>query len=205
MATPTENCSLQPCEESWPSCHTAGKLISHVNPVISENDLLVLNPPRFQSLQGWSCGMSSVQLSPAPSSLGSSHEELSITVTAPPWPAEVWHCFQSGVLVKINDPTVGSDGMWKASDELAQSLRSSDWPQLLRLEGIQEVKSGVLLSFACLASCSSGAVRWEGDLVAQCHVDHVFYVRDKGELLLLCRCMCVCIVNMLLTLFQLKY
>lgn len=44
----------------------------------------------------------SVLLSPAPSSLGSSREELSVGDTARlttqpyPWPSPVWHCFQPG-------------------------------------------------------------------------------------------------------------
>ncbi|XP_063222306.1 HMG box-containing protein 1-like [Bacillus rossius redtenbacheri] len=110
-------------------------------------------------------GSSTVQLSPAPSSLGDSREELA-------WPSAGWHCFQSGVLVKVDGQAGGTGGAWKASEELGQSWQCPDWLRLLRLENVQEAGGSFVLSFSCLGAA--------GQVTARCDADHVLYVRDKG-------------------------
>nr|CAD7446432.1 unnamed protein product [Timema bartmani] len=120
----------------------------------------------------WSPTVSSVLLSPAPSSLGSSREELS---TWPPQP--VWHCFQQGSLLKVDCLHGGTSGVWRLAEDLKLL---PDWLIALRLEHAEETDVGaVRLRFTCL-----GPTGWEGEIMAQCHAHHAFYVQDKGENLL---------------------
>nr|CAD7433948.1 unnamed protein product [Timema monikensis] len=116
----------------------------------------------------WSPTVSSVLLSPAPSSLGSSREELSA------WPPQpVWHCFQPGSLLKIDCLHGGTSGVWRLAEDLKLL---PDWLIALRLEHTEETDVGALrLRFTCL-----GPTGWEGEIMAQCHAHHAFYVQDKG-------------------------
>lgn len=112
---------------------------------------------------------SSAMLSPAPSSLGSSREELTCDPRNLPWPPPVWHCFMSGTLIQI--PYVNSGLQWLLVDDLAHSRIVYDWPGRLRIKQLisnnNDTHTIVFSSF-------------EGELIAQCLNSHMFYEKDRG-------------------------
>lgn len=124
----------------------------------------------------WITG-TSVLLSPAPSSLGSSREELSLGDTARlmtqpyPWPSPVWHCFQPGVLLKLDLPNGDTSGAWKLAEEISKSV--PDWSGALRVEHVSEVDGRIKIRFTCQE-------QWQGEVTAQCNLNHTFYIQDRG-------------------------
>nr|CAD7408923.1 unnamed protein product [Timema cristinae] len=91
----------------------------------------------------WSPTVSSVLLSPAPSSLGSSREELSA------WPPQpVWHCFQPGSLLKIDCLHGGTSGVWRLAEDLKLL---PDWLIALRLEHTEETDVGAITAAVYLS------------------------------------------------------
>ncbi|PSN39909.1 hypothetical protein C0J52_07951 [Blattella germanica] len=128
----------------------------------------------------WITG-TSVMLSPSPSSLGSSREELNagdpsrLTVLPSghlvPWPSPVWHCFQPGVLLKLDLPHGGTAGAWKLAEDLSKSL--PDWLGALQVEEITELEGSCQILFKCQE-------HWQGEVMSQCLQHHTFYIRDKG-------------------------
>ncbi|XP_033606920.1 HMG box-containing protein 1 isoform X2 [Cryptotermes secundus] len=119
----------------------------------------------------------SVLLSPAPSSLGSSREELNVGDTARltthlyPWPSPVWHCFQPGVRLKLDLPNLDTSGAWKLAEELSKYV--PDWLGALQVEQVLEVDGGIRIHFTCQE-------QWQGEVVAQCNLNHTFYIKDRG-------------------------
>ncbi|KAJ9590691.1 hypothetical protein L9F63_016207 [Diploptera punctata] len=121
----------------------------------------------------WITG-TSVMLSPSPSSLGSSREELNAVVPTnhhTPWPSPVWHCFQPGVLLKLDLPQGGTSGGWKLAEDLCKSFPG--WLGPLQVEEVTEMDGGCTIHFKCQE-------QWQGEIIAQCHLHHTFYIRDKG-------------------------
>ncbi|KDR16774.1 HMG box-containing protein 1-like isoform X2 [Zootermopsis nevadensis] len=119
----------------------------------------------------------SVLLSPAPSSLGSSREELNpgdtvrLTMHLYPWPSPVWHCFQPGVLLKLDLPNGGTSGAWKLAEELSKFV--PDWLGALQVEQVSEIDGGIMIRFTCQEQC-------QGEVTAQCNLYHTFYIKDRG-------------------------
>lgn len=112
----------------------------------------------------------SALLSPAPSSLGSSREELSWNL---PWPPPVWHCFMSGTLIQIPHPRHPSSPVqWLLVDDLAHSGIVFDWPGRLRIKQLISNPSSDTHTIV-FSTC-------EGELVAQCRSSHMFYDKDRG-------------------------
>ncbi|XP_067009516.2 HMG box-containing protein 1 [Anabrus simplex] len=198
--------SSQSCPISSPHLVNNSTTRSHLNPMISTPSEVVPlcespgirshypNSPCWSPTLGplspshWMS--TSVLLSPAPSSLGSSREELntggditrlnnSSTSNIYPWPPPAWHCFQPGTLLKVDTPKGGTGGVWRLAEELSLTKLSPDLVGPLRVEQIEHLERGVLRM--CL-SCVGHMVQnsWEGDVVAQCHFLHTFYVKDKG-------------------------
>uniref|UniRef100_A0A8D8QDB0 HMG box-containing protein 1 n=1 Tax=Cacopsylla melanoneura TaxID=428564 RepID=A0A8D8QDB0_9HEMI len=108
---------------------------------------------------------SSALLSPAPSSLGSSREELNWNL---PWSPPVWHCFMSGTLIQIPK----QNHQWLLVDDLANSRIVFDWPGRLRIKQLISNSSNDTHTIV-FSSC-------EGELVAQCRNSHMFYDKDRG-------------------------
>ncbi|KAL1463022.1 hypothetical protein WDU94_014814, partial [Cyamophila willieti] len=111
----------------------------------------------------------SALLSPAPSSLGSSREELNWNL---PWSPPVWHCFMSGTLIQIPK----QNHQWLLVDDLANSRIVFDWPGRLRIKQLISNSSNDTHTIV-FSSC-------EGELVAQCRNSHMFYDKDRGWLCL---------------------
>ncbi|XP_069704516.1 HMG box-containing protein 1-like [Periplaneta americana] len=145
------------------------------SPTLTSNSFLSPSP---SSPSHWIAN-TSVLLSPAPSSLGSSREELSdnnrLTAASSsqtnPWPAPVWHCFQPGVLLKLDLPHAGTAGVWKLAEELSKSL--PDWLGALQVEQIAEMDGNIKIRFKVQE-------QWQGEITAQCHMQHTFYIKDRG-------------------------
>lgn len=115
---------------------------------------------------------SSALLSPAPSSLGSSREELAdaakhvtkFTPWACPWPPPMWHCFQPGTRLKLG-------GCWRAIEEMINC--PPEWPGDLLVERMTYVRENVIqISFCALSSC--------GEIIAEVATCHTFLVKDRG-------------------------
>ncbi|XP_075225572.1 HMG box-containing protein 1-like [Lycorma delicatula] len=116
----------------------------------------------------------SVLLSPAPSSLGSSREELATDSTrvSPlyqtrlwglPWPPPVWHCFQSGTKLKVGS-------VWCTVEEMGPC--PVDWPSELKVEQMTLHDSSVIISFSSPLMLNS--------ILAEVSRAHAFLVKDRG-------------------------
>uniref|UniRef100_A0A1B6JE19 HMG box-containing protein 1 n=1 Tax=Homalodisca liturata TaxID=320908 RepID=A0A1B6JE19_9HEMI len=112
-----------------------------------------------------STGASSVLLSPAPSSLGSSREELTDSAKHLkfmswnyPWPPPAWHCFQSGVRVKVG-------GCWRPVEEM------TTYPGELLVERVSLTTSSQI---TCCALSS------RSEVVVDITPCHPLLVKDRG-------------------------
>lgn len=142
----------------------------------------------------WLNGSPSALLSPAPSSLGSSQEDLRLSAPLPlssvsnlvyegdpwrlPWPYPVWHCFQMGTLLRfsIND----SDIVLRAEEvnqcsDLQYLTPERLGPLLVQSITPQESSNGVVdVKFSCVAPVA------DVKIVATCYSHHTFLVMEKG-------------------------
>ena len=76
-----------------------------------------------------------------------------------------------GVLLKLDVPQGGTTGGWKLAEDLCKSL--PDWLGPLQVEEFTEMEGGCTILFKCQE-------QWQGEVVAQCHIHHIFYIREKG-------------------------
>ncbi|XP_054263527.1 HMG box-containing protein 1-like [Macrosteles quadrilineatus] len=111
----------------------------------------------------------SVLLSPAPSSLGSSREELADSRLVHrfgswkcPWPSPVWHCFQSGVRVKVG-------GCWRLVEQMPSF--PNDWSGELLVERVTPSPTPQVVC------CSLSSY---GEVIAEVTPCHPFLVKDRG-------------------------
>ncbi|XP_034244788.1 HMG box-containing protein 1-like isoform X2 [Thrips palmi] len=142
----------------------------------------------------WLNGSPSALLSPAPSSLGSSQEDLRLPAPLPlssvsnlvyesdpwrlPWPYPVWHCFQMGTLLRFS--INNSDIVLRAEEvnqcnELQYYTPERVGPLLV--QSISPKDTGVVdITFSCVAPGLSADIK----LVATCYSHHTFLVMEKG-------------------------
>ncbi|XP_039284732.1 HMG box-containing protein 1 isoform X2 [Nilaparvata lugens] len=126
-----------------------------------------------------STNSSSVLLSPAPSSISSSREELADSTRASPffhtrlwglpWPPPIWHCFQPGSKVKLGS-------VWCNVEEMGAC--PVDWPQELKVEQIAIGDTSVVLSL-CAVTADRGLTT-DRMLTAEVSSVHAFLVKDRG-------------------------
>uniref|UniRef100_A0A1B6MML3 HMG box domain-containing protein n=1 Tax=Graphocephala atropunctata TaxID=36148 RepID=A0A1B6MML3_9HEMI len=112
-----------------------------------------------------STSASSVLLSPAPSSLSSSREELADSTKHLkfvswnfPWPPPIWHCFQTGVRVKVG-------GCWRPVEEM------TTYPGEMLVERVS-LSPSPQVTCCALSSCS--------EVVADLIPCHPLLVKDRG-------------------------
>ncbi|XP_018903884.1 HMG box-containing protein 1 [Bemisia tabaci] len=140
----------------------------------------------------------SVLLSPAPSSVGSSREELLLESVRVPslshyYPQQifpVWHCFISGTKIKLpakaGESNLNNDD-WRLVDDLPHSKLRPDWPGKLTVEqifiikndwkkvedGWKKVEEGSTFDFRIKFSCP------DGELEALCLGSQMFFTTDN--------------------------
>lgn len=152
-------------------------------------------PPHMAS--HWLNGASSALLSPAPSSLGSSQEDLRHGATSLPlssvpslvyesnpwrlpWPYPVWHCFQLGTILHFSfdnsDVTLRAEDVHQ-SGELQFLTPERFGP--LRVKNItpSDTHSGFAdVTFSCVTPGIASNVK----VLASCYLYHTFLVMEKG-------------------------
>lgn len=78
----------------------------------------------------------------------------------------------TGVRLKLDLPNGGTSGAWKLAEELSKSV--PDWLGALQVEQVSEVDGGMKIHFICQE-------QWQGEVVAQCNLNHTFYIKDRGQ------------------------
>jgi hypothetical protein len=78
----------------------------------------------------------------------------------------------TGVLLKLDLPNGGTSGAWKLAEELSKSV--PEWLGALHVEQVSEVDGGIRIHFTCQE-------QWQGEVVAQCNLNHTFYIKDRGQ------------------------
>lgn len=71
-------------------------------------------------------------------------------------------------------PNGGTSGTWKLAEELSKSV--PDWLGALQVEQVAEVEGGIKIHFICQE-------QRQGEVVAQCNLNHTFYIKDRGQLI----------------------
>ncbi|XP_026280959.1 HMG box-containing protein 1 [Frankliniella occidentalis] len=144
----------------------------------------------------WFNGSPSALLSPAPSSLGSSQEDLRHAHSLPlssvsslmyesdpwrlPWPYPVWHCFQMGTLLKFSinssEITLRAEEVHQCSELQFLTPERLGQLRVQRINPLETPISVVEITF------SSGSPSVAGDfkLVATCYSYHTFLVVERG-------------------------
>ncbi|KAI5711374.1 hypothetical protein M8J76_003500 [Diaphorina citri] len=155
------NCDIRPPDLSLRHSQSMSTILDSHHSLQRLSYMNQLSPLWYQT---------SALLSPAPSSLGSSREELNWNL---PWPPPVWHCFMSGTLIQIpNLHHPSSQVQWLLVDDLAHSRIVFDWPGRLRIKQLiphPNTDTHTIVFSSC-----------EGELVAQCRNSSMFYDKDRG-------------------------
>ncbi|RZF36070.1 hypothetical protein LSTR_LSTR005886 [Laodelphax striatellus] len=143
-------------------------------PVDGSFERYVANEVSDNCVLDLSTNSSSVLLSPAPSSISSSREELADSSRALPfshtrlwglpWPPPIWHCFQAGTKLKLGS-------VWCNVEEMGPC--PTDWPQELKVEQIKIGESSVVLSLFVASELSRV-------MLAEVSGVHAFLVKDRG-------------------------
>ena len=85
----------------------------------------------------------------------------------------IWfHLSCTGVLLKLDLPNGDTSGAWKLAEEISNSV--PDWPGALRVEQVSEVDGRIKIRFTCQE-------QWQGEVTAQCNLNHTFYIQDRGQ------------------------
>ena len=85
----------------------------------------------------------------------------------------IWfHLLWTGVLLKLDLPNGDTSGAWKLAEEISKSV--PDLPGALRVEQVSEVDGRIKICFTCQE-------QWQGEVTAQCNLNHTFYIQDRGE------------------------
>jgi len=78
----------------------------------------------------------------------------------------------TGVLLKLDLPNGDTSGAWKLAEEISKSV--PDWTGALRVEQVSEVDGRIKIRFTCQE-------QWQGEVTAQCNLNHTFYIQDRGQ------------------------
>lgn len=104
--------------------------------------------------------------------------------------AIIWfYLLYTGVLLKFDLPHGDTSGAWKLAEEISKSV--PDWPGALRVEQVSEVDGRIKIRFTCQE-------QWQGEVTAQCNLNHTFYIKDRGKDLLK-TLECIVFANILIT------